>query len=555
MEQILARTSEQQGQNIFISELSSNKYSYFNLPIINLEIVEFENVKQYYSERYFLFRQKEGRICAVVSDKYILENFPKVPSGSTTMLICDGEFTELLETIAADQNTRKAKYELEHLFPKSSARTIDYKKRILGFAIAFATFLLAIPAIFCLANNLLYLIHNLFKTALFIFSGAAKTEKKKIHFSANSSDLPIYSILVPLYQEKEKLWTIIESISNLNYPKDKLDVKLIVEADDHLTIDDLSLAEIPSFIHVIKVPYSKPRTKPKAMNYAMSYVRGEYLVIYDAEDVPDPNQLLDALNRFENLSEDYVCLQARLNFYNANENFLTRFFSLEYSLWFNYLLKGLASTSLPVPLGGTSNHFKTKTLVEIGAWDAYNVTEDADLGIRIFRNGYKVHVFDSVTLEESPISLRSWLHQRSRWIKGFMQTTLVFMRAQKENKLMSFTNRMSIYLFVGLSSYSFLSLPWLIIGIYVSHEKWVVYSLLISSILSVAYMYSTAFIVMWDQAGKVKDLSRMDVLVLLCWPFYFLLHTVASYIALYQSVSNPFKWNKTRHGVSAHTEK
>ncbi|MDN3030621.1 MAG: glycosyltransferase family 2 protein [Candidatus Tisiphia sp.] len=196
-------------------------------------------------------------------------------------------------------------------------------------------------------------------------------------------------------------------------------------------IKESILYELPCYIHLIKVPFTLPRTKPKSLNYAMQYCKGKYVVIYDAEDRPDTDQLLKAVIAFDSLPKEYVCLQAKLNFYNENENLLTKLFSIEYCLWFKYLLKGLSIMNLPVTLGGTSNHFKVDALQKIGFWDAYNVTEDADLGIRLYSFGYKVHMIDSYTLEESPIDIINWINQRSRWIKGFIQTFLVFL-AQKD---------------------------------------------------------------------------------------------------------------------------
>lgn len=159
---------------------------------------------------------------------------------------------------------------------------------------------------------------------------------------------------------------ILRSIANLNYPKHKLDVKIILEDDDKLTIKKITKIKLPSYIDIIKVPYSMPRTKPKAMNYAMNYVLGKYCVIYDAEDVPDKNQLLDAIIAFNSLPEEYACIQSRLNFYNANENLLTKLFSIEYSMWFGVLLTYFANLALPIPLGGTSNHFKTDVIRRLG---------------------------------------------------------------------------------------------------------------------------------------------------------------------------------------------
>ncbi|CAF1580414.1 unnamed protein product [Didymodactylos carnosus] len=180
-------------------------------------------------------------------------------------------------------------------------------------------------------------------------------------------------------------------------------------------------------MHLIKVPFSLPRTKPKALNYAMQYCKGKYVVIYDAEDRPAFDQLLKAVIEFDRLPEEYVCLQAKLTFYNENENLLTKLFNIEYCIWFEYLLTGLSLMSLPVLLGGTSNHFKLDILQKVGFWDAYNVTEDADLGIRLSSFNYKVWILDSYTYEESPIDIMSWINQRSRWIKGFLQTFLVFL--------------------------------------------------------------------------------------------------------------------------------
>lgn len=225
------------------------------------------------------------------------------------------------------------------------------------------------------------------------------------------------------------------------------------------------LYELPSYIHLIKVPFSLPRTKPKALNYAMQYCRGKYVVIYDAEDRPDADQLLKAVIAFDELPKEYVCLQAKLNFYNENENLLTKLFSIEYCLWFKYLLKGLSLMDLPVTLGGTSNHFKVDALQKIGFWDAYNVTEDADLGIRLYSFGYKVHMIDSYTLEESPIDIISWIKQRSRWIKGFIQTFLVFLAQKDKYKRFKFYQITTIFIFIGFSSYGFCCLPFLMLTI------------------------------------------------------------------------------------------
>ncbi len=348
----------------------------------------------------------------------------------------------------------------------------------------------------------------------------------------NTDNLPIYSILIPLYKEEYKAKSILKAIKALNYPTSKLDVKFIVEDDDKLTKKALYILDIPDYVHLIKVPYSLPRTKPKALNYAMPFVRGEYLTIYDAEDEPEPNQLLKAINAFRDLPDYYACMQAKLNFYNANENLLTRLFSIEYSVWFEYLLKGLSLLDLPMTLGGTSNHFKVDKLRAVGLWDAYNVTEDADLGLRLYLSGYKVHMIDSITMEEAPSQLDGWLYQRSRWIKGFIQTIFVFMKTKKDYKKFSLIKIFTVYIFVGLSTYSFIFLPWLLLILFLKLHSAIYYLWLCNSFFSFIYMYAIAYIILSTKNNLVSFKTKIDYITFIIWPFYFILHSIASYRAL-----------------------
>ncbi|WP_341763896.1 glycosyltransferase family 2 protein [Candidatus Tisiphia endosymbiont of Beris chalybata] len=362
--------------------------------------------------------------------------------------------------------------------------------------------------------------------------------------------LPIYTILLPLYKESNKLKSLINYIINLDYPKSKLDVKIIVEADDLSMTQESILYTLPSYMHLIKVPFSLPRTKPKALNYAMQYCKGKYVVIYDAEDRPASDQLLKAVMEFDRLPEEYVCLQAKLTFYNENENLLTKFFSIEYCIWFEYLLTGLSLMNLPVLLGGTSNHFKLDILQKVGFWDAYNVTEDADLGIRLSSFNYKVWILDSYTYEESPIDILSWINQRSRWIKGFLQTFLVFIAQEDKYRKFHLTDILVILILVGFSSYSFCCLPFLIIMIKINNVSIIHYLWWINTFFAFSYLYGSAFFILWIKKSKVNNFKTLDIIALFLWPFYFLLHTIAGYKAIWEIIFIPFKWNKTKHGVS-----
>lgn len=250
-------------------------------------------------------------------------------------------------------------------------------------------------------------------------------------------DLPIYTVLVPMYKEPEIAQKIARTVTSLDYPLDKLDVKLLLEEDDQLTrskIDEV-MSSLPPCVEVILAPIvskGQPRTKPRACNWGLEKARGQYLVIFDAEDQPERDQLKKAVVAFKRLEAagktNVSCLQAKLNYFNARQNSLTRFFTLEYTNWFDLFLPGLHAVRSPIPLGGTSNHFKTAFLQELGGWDPFNVTEDCDLGIRMARKGHSTQVLDSTTWEEANSQVGNWIRQRSRWIKGYFVTHLVHTR-------------------------------------------------------------------------------------------------------------------------------
>ncbi len=242
------------------------------------------------------------------------------------------------------------------------------------------------------------------------------------------ADLPVYTILVPLYREANIASKIIARLDQLDYPKTKLDIKLLLEVDDDETQNALNQLQLPSHYDVIIVPDGQPRTKPRACNYGLDRAAGEFCVIYDAEDRPEADQLKKVVAAFRTADGDVACIQAKLNFYNASQNLLTRWFAIEYSTWFDLFLPGLQTVHVPIPLGGTSNHFRTAILKELGGWDPFNVTEDCDLGVRIYKARYRTRMVESTTWEEANCRLWNWVRQRSRWVKGFFQTHLAHTR-------------------------------------------------------------------------------------------------------------------------------
>ncbi|MGI9368371.1 MAG: glycosyltransferase [Ruegeria sp.] len=242
--------------------------------------------------------------------------------------------------------------------------------------------------------------------------------------------LPCVSVLVPLYKEREVASALIERLQRLTYPKALLDVILVLEEKDEVTRNTLADVTLPNWMRVVEVPdLNGLTTKPRAMNYALDFCRGEILGVWDAEDAPLPDQIEKVVDKFANAPDDVVCLQGALDFYNPRTNWRSRCFTIEYCSWFRVILPGIARMGLVVPLGGTTFFFKRNRLIELGGWDAHNVTEDADLGVRLCRAGYRTEILNTATYEEANFRAWPWVKQRSRWLKGFMVTYLVHMRA------------------------------------------------------------------------------------------------------------------------------
>jgi glycosyltransferase XagB len=391
------------------------------------------------------------------------------------------------------------------------------------------------------AINLVFISHNIYKFFLFyfaIFFKLKEPQKNKLN------KYPIYTILLPLYKEAAKVKNIIDAIEKLDYPRSKLDVKIIIEADDVQTRKAIAIMKLPSYYHLVLVPPSHPRTKPKACNYALNYACGEYCVIYDAEDRPDGNQLINAVLKFNEGSEDLACIQARLKIRAKENSLLTNLFMFEYDLWFKYILYSLTYFNLPIMLGGTSNHFKTKILRQVGCWDPYNVTEDADIGIKLSTKGYKVGYLDSETSEDCPISLKSWFKQRTRWIKGYIITYLIYLFSPKENRSLKNIFSITMVLLFGVLNFIFVPIVPVIFYYKVSISDYNIKFCIINSASYFIFFWSLGYL--FYKQNNIKTLY-MAMKVVFVFPFYFLLHTIATYLALAEFLFTPFRWNKTDH--------
>ena len=374
------------------------------------------------------------------------------------------------------------------------------------------------------------------------------------------AELPTFTILVPLYKEPEVLPILVAALRRLAYPISKLDIKLVLEEDDTSTIEAARALKLEGVFEFVLVPPSQPRTKPKACNYALQLARGEYCVIFDAEDKPEPLQLRRVVVAFRRGDPRLVCVQARLNYFNASENTLTRLFALDYALWFDFCLPALDHIGMPIPLGGTSNHFRTQTLRDLGAWDPFNVTEDADLGIRISQKGLRVGVVNSTTWEEACSRVKPWIKQRSRWMKGYAQTWLVHMRNPVElMRSCGLSGFLGFQIFVGGTVLASLLNPILLVlfVIWLATGWHPVPGAGEGPVLALGLaclILGNAFFVFM---GVLAPLKRRELRPLALWgvltPGYWLLASIACWRGVLQLVTEPHKWEKTPHGISAAT--
>lgn len=374
----------------------------------------------------------------------------------------------------------------------------------------------------------------------------------------DDADLPVYTVLVPLFREAAVIPGLLDSLRSLDYAPDKLEVFFLLEEEDDETIEACRNRQMPAHIKPLVVPQGYPKTKPRACNYGLAAATGDYLVIFDAEDRPEPAQLRKALAAFAASPPQVVCQQAKLAYYNQRQNILTRFFTLDYANWFDGILPGLTKLGAPIPLGGTSNHFRMQALRELGGWDPFNVAEDADLGIRLTRAGYKTAVFDSVTMEEANSRVRSWIRQRSRWVKGYMQTLLVHTRRPRLlRKQLGLFNTISFAILIGGTPLAALLNPifWVLGIIYYSTRSTAIEALFVTPVYYMGlvcfllgnfiFIYMNVFTaVRWGYDGLAKWA--------LLSPLYWVLLSIASYQALYELITNPHYWQKTTHGLTAH---
>jgi hypothetical protein len=365
--------------------------------------------------------------------------------------------------------------------------------------------------------------------------------------------LPEMTVLVPLLREAEVAAKLLNNLDRLRYPRALLDVVFVVEAGDDVTKNALSQLRLPQGFRMLEVPEGTVQTKPRALNFALPFCRGQIVGIYDAEDRPDPDQLLKVAEGFRHAAPEVACLQGRLDFFNTRVNLIARCFTAEYAGWFGLFLQGLDRMRLPIPLGGTTLFLRREVLARTGPWDAHNVTEDADLGMRLYRHGYRVSLIDTVTQEEANVRVWPWIKQRSRWIKGYMATYLVHMRSPgalwRDLGPAGFAAMQCLFLGSILSA---LTMPVLLViwaaalgmpglgGVQAMTPPWLGPAMLGIEAVNLG---------LWALGIRARRHRHL-------WPMlpllhlYFIMASLAALKALVELLHKPFYWDKTDHGIA-----
>lgn len=468
-------------------------------------------------------------------------------------------FAQLLRAAFSRRIRRDASYALPTLDPTFCAKGLGWRQRpghLAGIFLLMLVFALDVAGSVPLCAILLGLALLPMAVLRLLASAAALEARPHARRGLSDEELPVYSVVIALYREARMVPQLIAALDALDYPPAKLEIKFVVEEDDAETLLALTRA-IQSPLHeIIVAPAGAPRTKPRVLNVALPMLRGEYTTIFDAEDVPAPDQIRMAAERFAQAPQELACLQASLVIHNLDAGWLPQLFAIEYAALFDVVNPGLADLDLPFPLGGSSNHFRTSVLRRLGGWDAWNVTEDADIGFRFTRFGYHSETLPSMTLEEAPSTLQSFLGQRRRWCKGWYQTLGTLCRNPRRLWREAGPSRgMAMFLILVSSVLVPLGLPLFVLclAIFAIHGglPWPTTDLEVAEETlwtSVFFAGAAALLLPICLGMRRRGLVALWPKLLLL-PVYYALISVAAWLGLLDLTWRPYHWCKTEHGV------
>lgn len=376
--------------------------------------------------------------------------------------------------------------------------------------------------------------------------------------SVTDEELPVMSVLIPLYKEKEVIPQIFKYLSDFDYPQEKLDIIFILESTDTETAQAFLDMHPPSHFKALLSPDVQPKTKPKAMNVAFSAAKGDILVIFDAEVLPERDQLKRAYLTFK-LHPEAGYLHSRMDVYNADENWITRLYTGEFCYFYHYYLPGLVASNFPLPISGHSTYFRREVIEKVGAWDAYNVAEDCDIGIRIYRKGFgSGRMLDTHTWEQSTTTIPTWVRQRTRWIQGFIQTSIVQLRYPLllKRELKTWRNFVVFLILVpGNVILNILNIfQWMMFALWhTTHAPFlqVAYSGFTLYLATICFVVGNFFFTFYSMYALYKRKHYSTVPWAMLMFAYWIMLGIATIRATIHLFLHPYKWDKTAHFISS----
>jgi glycosyltransferase XagB len=424
-------------------------------------------------------------------------------------------------------------------------------------ALALALGLLPSPTLLALLaiSTLAMVLSTGMKLAASVATLSARTPAGFASQRAQATHDPVVSLLVPLYHEANIAARLVDRLTRLERPEELLEILLVAEASDRETIAALEAANLPGQFRIIAVPDGPVRTKPHALNHAVGQAQGDIIGIYDAEDEPDPGQISAVVRAFQQAAPDVACIQGQLDFYNTRASWITRLFTLDYGVWFRLVLPGIARMGMVVPLGGTTLFFRREALERLGGWDDWNVTEDADLGVRLARHGWRCEVLTTVTHEEATSSPKAWIRQRSRWQKGYAMTWATHMARPGELLadlgLWRFS-WLNLLMFGSLLQFALMPLLWSMFLFPVTDAHPLEHAM--SPVLQQVAFWLFLSVTALDFSLSVLAMRLRGTLRVALWlpllPVYYLMGSFAFYRAMGDMMTRPYHWQKTAHAVS-----
>lgn len=511
-----------------------------------------------------------GTVIATARPEEFARRIAELPAALKPAMIAVAPERDVLDSLVAAR-ARRLVAKAETCAPAAQSCRVWDGRRFSRFVVAAiclaaAAAILAPVAAFAALTALAtaVLVMNMWLRVAALHSGLLRLAEAKLDAVAPRrppaiARLPVVSVLVPLFHERAIAERLVERLGRLSYPRELLDICLVTEDNDATTHRALAATRLPRWLRVVTVPEGTLRTKPRALNYALDFARGSIIGVYDAEDAPDPDQIHRVVSRFHQRGAEVACLQGVLDYYNARSNWMARCFTIEYASWYRVILPGIERLGFAIPLGGTTLFFRRAALEKIGRWDAHNVTEDADLGIRLARHGYRAELVDTVTREEANCRPWPWVKQRSRWIKGYAMTWAVHMRDPAQLwrdlgprrflgvQVLFGGSLLSVFLAPVLWSFWLLAfdLPHPLRG-----EIPRPVGIALALTFFAAYALNLFVMLLGCWRPEHRHLARWTPTV----DLYFPLATLAAVKALVEMVTRPFYWDKTAHGLDDASE-